>query len=95
MSYLLSQLEGADRRAECERNDLALRTMTHAHLQQCCNHDCDEGRACPKRYGFPTTRRHPRSLADAFPDVRRQSFEPHEPLPLSQRIALFFRRHFA
>lgn len=45
----------------------------------CCDHACEEGRSCPLRYGYPTSRRYPRSLAEAFPDVRRQAFEPHEP----------------
>jgi hypothetical protein len=58
----------------------------------CCTHNCDEGRACPTRYGWPTVRRHPRTLAEAYPDIRRQSFEGHVRPPLLKRIALFFRR---
>lgn len=38
------------------------------------------------RYGYPTTRRHPRTLAEAFPDERAASIErpaPHrfDPVP--------------
>lgn len=92
MSAALDSLLDPERRRQCEANDLAMRTLTHAHLQACCNHECDEGRACPKRYGFPTSRRHPRTLAEAFPDVRAAVFEPHQPLPLTRRIAMFLRR---
>lgn len=50
---------------------------------------------CPGRpvsYGFPTVRRHPRTLADAFPDERARFLEPHQPLSLVRRITLFLRR---
>jgi hypothetical protein len=55
---------------------------------------CDQGRACPERAADsnPTTRRHPRTLADAFPDVRAQAIEQHEVLPLWKRFSLFLRR---
>lgn len=61
-------------------------------IPTCCEFhgvDCDEGRTCPRRAeGWPTVRRHPRSLADAFPDVRAQFIEPPEPRPLlSLRLA--------
>lgn len=36
----------------------------------CCNHNCDEGRTCPLRHGYPTSRRYPRTMAEAFPQVR-------------------------
>ena len=45
--------------------------------------------------GWPTARRHPRSLADAFPDVRASAIEPHIAPPMWKRIELFFRRRFA
>jgi hypothetical protein len=61
----------------------------------CARDPLCEDAYCPGRYGFPTSRRHPRTMADAFPDVRRQFLERHEPLPIPRRIALFFRRFFA
>lgn len=56
-----------------------------------------EDKHCPGRpsYGTPTVRRHPRSLADAFPEVRRQSFEPHVKPSFWHRVRLFFKRNFA
>lgn len=96
MSYYLSQLEGAERRAECDRNDAAMRIKTHRVT--CCDlqgHDCRQGRDCQARQGYPTSRRHPRTLADAFPDERAKAFHPHEPAPVWQRVALFLRRLFA
>jgi hypothetical protein len=47
MSQLLDSCLDAERLAECQRNDLAMRTMTHAHLME-------------------TTRRYPRTVAEAF-----------------------------
>lgn len=83
MSERLESLLDPARREACVAND---------KLLECCTHRCYEGRDCPKRYGTPTVRRHPRSLADAFPDVRKQSFEHHIPPPLWARVRLFFRR---
>lgn len=54
--------------------------------------NCRQGRDCPSRYGYPSSRSYPRSLADAFPDVRRQFLERHVPLTLFQRLAIFLRR---
>lgn len=86
MSEGLESLLDPERRAQCEANDALL---------ACCTHRCYEGTTCPKRYGYPTARRHPRSLADAFPDVRKQSFEPHIAPSFWQRVRLFFRRRLA
>jgi hypothetical protein len=86
MSRRLESLLDGQRRADCAANDTAL---------ACCTHRCYEGRACPDRHGTPTVRRHPRTMADAFPDVRANAIEPHEPFPMWKRFALFLRRRFA
>lgn len=82
MSAMLNSLLDSERRQDCERNDMALRTMTRAHLQM-------------RSYGTPTTRRYARTMAEAFPDIRAAVFEPHVAPPLWKRVELFFRRRLS
>lgn len=56
---------------------------------------CKANDALLERHGTPTVRRHPRSLSEAFPDVRARAIEPHVPPPLLRRFTLFIRRRFA
>ena len=67
MSTCLDSLLDPERRAECDRNDVAMRTITHAHL-------------------MGTTRKYPRSLSEAFPDVRAQAIEYHVAPSVWKRI---------
>lgn len=48
----------------------------------CCNHDCRQGRDCP------TTRKHPRTLQEAFGPYARDDFEEAEPFAWAVTIAL-------
>lgn len=57
----------------------------------CCNHNCDEGHTCPHRAGYPTARRFPRTLAEAFPDVRAGAIEIHTRPALWSRLARMLR----
>jgi hypothetical protein len=66
MSAQLDSLLDRDRLADCLRNDIAMRTATHAHL-------------------LNNVRRYPRSMAEAFPDVRAQAVERYVP-PLWKRV---------
>ena len=75
------------------------------HRLTCCDFNggamgCNQGRTCPVRMAraqsalATTTRRYPRSLADAFPDVRAPAIEFHPSPSLWKRISLFIRRRF-
>lgn len=57
----------------------------------CCNHNCDEGRTCPRRAGYPTARRYPRTLADAFLHERAGWLEVHRRPTLWGRLLRMLR----
>ena len=55
----------------------------------CCTHACREGRDCPNHSALMNNaRRYPRTLADAFPDVRACAIE--KPMPRSLRASPSF-----
>jgi hypothetical protein len=50
----------------------------------CSLADCERYGCSGACHGTPTVRRYPRSLAEAFPDVRAEAIEPPEPRPWLQ-----------